>query len=248
MDFLKEIAVRSICRKFSKFFGIGQKATRKKACHKQILLQSTHEYLEKDGLNLYAYAHNNPLYYTDPDGQFAFAIPILIPLFEIAFGAAITTVALLPAAETTLAYGLLVYGGCLLAKSINHQTHTADPTDILTKDEESVQEEEKEEKNREKFKFPENPDDLLPELPRDKRGRIQTADNLRIRPEKHPMEPGDTYNPRHHGQHYRIETRRNPTGKWRNENTHIVKPDGYQPNTNMGTGFLPGEAFPGASK
>jgi RHS repeat-associated protein len=28
-----------------------------------------------DGPNLYCYVHNNPLYYTDPDGRFAFAAP-----------------------------------------------------------------------------------------------------------------------------------------------------------------------------
>lgn len=41
--------------------------------------------------------------------------------------------------------------------------------------------------------FPENPDNLLPELERDRRGRIHPADNIRIRPEKHDMDEGETY-------------------------------------------------------
>ena len=98
-------------------------------------------------------------------------------------------------------------------------------------------------KNQEKFKFPENPDDLLPDLPRDEKGRIYPADNILIRPEKHEMEPGDTYNPRHHEQHYHVETRRNPKKEWEHENKEIIKSPGYK--SKMGTGFLPGENFPG---
>lgn len=86
-------------------------------------------------------------------------------------------------------------------------------------------------------------DELLPDLPRDKDGIIQTADNLRIRPEAHPMKPGETYNPHHHGQHYHVESRKdskNPT--WKNKNLAIEKPPGYY--DGMGTGFLPGEVYP----
>jgi len=83
----------------------------------------------------------------------------------------------------------------------------------------------------------------LQELPRDAKGRIQTADNLRIRPEQHALKPGETYNPRHHGQHYHVESRRDPTGKWNdNDNIEIHKPKGYTPLS--GTGFVPGESFP----
>jgi hypothetical protein len=35
----------------------------------------------KDGLNLYAYVHNHPFYYKDPDGQFAFVLPFVIGTF-----------------------------------------------------------------------------------------------------------------------------------------------------------------------
>ncbi len=95
-----------------------------------------------------------------------------------------------------------------------------------------------------KFKFAENPDDLLPDLEQDGKGRIQTADNLRIRPEKHDMEPGDKYNPRHHEQHYHVESRRDPSKvSWKINNKDILKTKGYEPKT--GTGFLPGETFPG---
>ena len=33
-----------------------------------------------DGPNLYTYVHNHPLSYIDPDGQFAFLIPIAISM------------------------------------------------------------------------------------------------------------------------------------------------------------------------
>jgi hypothetical protein len=42
-----------------------------------------------------------------------------------------------------------------------------------------------------------NPDDLLPELPRDPKGRIQTSDNIKKRPEKYSMKPDGGYYPRH---------------------------------------------------
>ncbi|MDF2549696.1 MAG: hemolysin [Chlamydiales bacterium] len=93
-----------------------------------------------------------------------------------------------------------------------------------------------------KGKFPENPADLMPDLPRDQKGHIYPSDNLRIRPEKHPMQPGETYNPRHHGQHYHVETRKGPSGSWKNDNKVIIKPKDYEPG--QGTGFLPGEDFP----
>ena len=35
----------------------------------------------------------------------------------------------------------------------------------------------------------------------------------------------------------------NPSGKWDNNNVKILKPPGYYPGS--GTGFLPGETFPG---
>ncbi len=90
--------------------------------------------------------------------------------------------------------------------------------------------------------FPKNPDDLLPDLPRDKKGRIYTSDNTRIRPERHEMEPGETYNPRHHGQHYHIDTREDTSCGWNGKRATTHKPKGYI--HQGGTGFLPGETFP----
>ncbi len=73
--------------------------------------------------------------------------------------------------------------------------------------------------------------------------------NTRIRYESHPeglqpSEPG--FNPRHHGEHYHIEMK--PDGiSWNQANKQGLitkaKPANYQPGT--GTGFLPGEPFPG---
>ena len=100
--------------------------------------------------------------------------------------------------------------------------------------------------------FPKNSDDLLPEIPRTRVTKangttsqiINTSDNLRIRAEKHPIKPGETYNPRHHGTHYHVEYRIDTRKSWNNsKNVRKIYPDGYTKGS--GTGFLPGEAFPG---
>ncbi len=92
-------------------------------------------------------------------------------------------------------------------------------------------------------KFPDNPDDLLPDLPRDAKGRIYPSDRIRIRPEQHALEPGETYAPRHHGQHYHVEVRIDPSKSFNNKKNVIkLKPSGYKPGD--GAGFLPGEVFP----
>jgi hypothetical protein len=93
------------------------------------------------------------------------------------------------------------------------------------------------------WRFPKNPSELLRELQRDRKGIIYTSDNLRIRPEKHSIKPGDIFSPRHHGQHYHIETRRDPNKSWNNKNIEIVKPKNYKEGS--GSGFLPDEYFPG---
>jgi hypothetical protein len=92
-------------------------------------------------------------------------------------------------------------------------------------------------------KFPSDPADLLPDLPRDAKGRIYPNDYTRIRPEQHPLQPGETFHPRHHGQHYHVEVRIDPTKSWNNSNNVVkIKPPGYTPGE--GTGFIPGEQFP----
>jgi hypothetical protein len=58
------------------------------------------------------------------------------------------------------------------------------------------------------------------------------------------MKPGETNAPRHHDQHYHVEIRIDPTRGWNNpNNVQKVLPPNYQPG--HGTGFLPGETFPG---
>lgn len=72
--------------------------------------------------------------------------------------------------------------------------------------------------------------------------------NTRIRHESHPegLSPGEAgYNPRHHGEHFHVETK--PGGvSWNKANktgsVTKAKPEGYQPGS--GTGFLPGEKIP----
>ncbi len=190
----------------------------------------------QEGLNLYLYTYNNPFYYKDLDGQqVAVPFPIVIPIVKFAIGATALGPLVFPTAITLLS----LYATYQAVTYINAYYNQ------IQADEEAKAEEREKEKDKEKFKFPENLDDLLPELPRDKRGHIYPADNIRIRPEKHDMQPGDRYNPRHHDPHYHVETRRNPQGKWKeNSNVEIIKPDNYEPG--MGTGFLSGETFPGA--
>ena len=68
-------------------------------------------------------------------------------------------------------------------------------------------------------------------------------DNMRIRPEKHVLEQGKIFNPRHHGQHYHVESKIDPNMPWTKSNRYKLKPENYQ--YGEGTGFLPGEYFPG---
>jgi RHS repeat-associated protein len=95
-------------------------------------------------------------------------------------------------------------------------------------------------------RFPKNPNDLMSDLPRDSKGRIHPSDNVRIRPEQHSRKSGETYSSRHHGQHYHVETRLDSSKSWNNKKNVIkIKPLGYK--KGQGTGFLPGEKFPGAN-
>ena len=95
--------------------------------------------------------------------------------------------------------------------------------------------------------FPKNPNDLLPGVLRDRKGYIYASDHIRIKPEKHLFRHGEIYNPRHHGQHYHIEMRTDISKSWNNENyTYYLQPNNYQKGT--GTGFIPGETFPGVNK
>jgi RHS repeat-associated protein len=73
----------------------------------------------------------------------------------------------------------------------------------------------------------------------------QPNSNTRIRFESHPGDAGN-FTPRHHGEHYHVENK--PSNlSWNQAKKQgliqKVKPDGYVPG--YGTGFLPGEAYPG---
>jgi len=95
------------------------------------------------------------------------------------------------------------------------------------------------------FRFPKNPDDLLPSLPRTKNGKlIYVSENLCIRIEQHAMKPGEKFNARHHGLHYHVEVRKDPNKSWNNKDNIVkLKPHNYEPG--KGSGFLPDEYFPG---
>ena len=96
--------------------------------------------------------------------------------------------------------------------------------------------------------FPSNPVDFLPDIPRKVKPNgdmvIQTCNKIRIRVETHPLKPGETYAPRHHGTHYHVDIRLDISKSWNNpKNVQKVLPPGYKPG--QGTGFLPGEPIPG---
>lgn len=188
----------------------------------------------EDGLNLYTYLHNNPYAYLDHDGlEAVFAIT----LFTVTLSAA-PVVTFVSAGAVVVS---LTYFGVSHLKDYLERRSLAKTEEAIRKDKEK-----KEESEKEQFIFPENPDDLLPELERDGKGRIRPGENIQIRPEQHTMKPGEKYNPRHHGQHYHVESRRDPSKPWKKcegNDIEILKPPGYSPGS--GTGFIPGEAFPG---
>lgn len=84
---------------------------------------------------------------------------------------------------------------------------------------------------------PNNPDDFMPEIPRDKtinangtqRQTIYTSDHVRIRAEQHPLKPGEVYNPRHYGVHFHVEVRSNTSLSWNNAgNVTKIYPPNYK--------------------
>jgi hypothetical protein len=111
--------------------------------------------------------------------------------------------------------------------------------------------------NDPRWEFPEDPNNLTDILGVEPTKIGQTPDgtvrmewevgNMRIRYESHPegLKPGDPgYNPRHHGGHYHVTGRIDSTKSFRNKgNTVKIEPPGYSKGD--GTGFTPGECFPG---
>ena len=110
-----------------------------------------------------------------------------------------------------------------------------------------------------KNQFPENPHELTdqlgvePVISKTKEGttrmKWEPNQNTQIRYESHPhdLKPGDPgFNPRHHGEHYHVTTRKDPTKSFGNrKNSTKIEPEGYQKGD--GTGFIPSEPFPGSN-
>ena len=230
-----------------------------------------------DGLNLYAYCANNPVFYVDPTGHYSDCVKEAYDRIRREN----------PTLSASVAYqrALQERGFDKLSKEDNRRRSEAanlnrqlkDPNLTPTERERifreldqinnefsepvqplvphaetpTVESRAGESGSKPKNVFPENPDDLLPEIPRNKVTKangttsqtIQTSDNIRIRAEQHPLLPGETYNPRHHGVHYHVEYKVNPIKGWNNKN-NVKKcyPEGYIPGA--GSGFIPGETFP----
>lgn len=91
----------------------------------------------KSGLNLYTYVYNNPFSFRDPDGQFAF----VIPLFTMAFSAtevaiAFTTLKTVVAATLVAATSYVVYD---ISQRLDHRLNS----DVLAEEEKSTEEKKK---------------------------------------------------------------------------------------------------------
>ena len=74
-----------------------------------------------DSLNLYQYVWNNPLRYYDPDGRFAFAIPILIWGAELLIPTISTVV--VPIVYGAIS-GAIAYGGYKGVQALNNSVYT----------------------------------------------------------------------------------------------------------------------------
>jgi hypothetical protein len=65
--------------------------------------------------------------------------------------------------------------------------------------------------------------------------------NWRVRYEEHPLQPGEDFNPRHHGPHWHVDFRP-PGAGWGNPAAGQIERPGYVPGS--GHGFVPGEPLP----
>ena len=125
---------------------------------------------------------------------------------------------------------------------------------------ETTQQAAKEAAQRAKNAFPADPNDFTKQLGIPPVKVARTPDgttrmvwepnaNTRIRFESHPESlssgnPG--FNPRHHGEHYHVELKPDGVTWGQAQRRGVITknyPSGYSPG--MGTGFLPGESFPG---
>ena len=97
--------------------------------------------------------------------------------------------------------------------------------------------------------FSSNPKDMLTDVPSKMtpKGNIKWEPNQYTRIQYHPernVKPNEIFNPRHHSSHYHVELRIDALKGWNAPNNLIkVTPPGYT--VGSGTGFLPGELFPG---
>jgi RHS repeat-associated protein len=201
--------------------------------------------------DLFSYAQGNPLFYTDPSGKVVdIAIDVgfvFVGVYQLATDPSWTNAAALGldvvSAVVPFATGLgRAYKGIAAADKTQDASralramHKADNAAHPHGQHGYTG-------SKPETHFPDNPDHLLPDLPRDHKGRIHPNEVTRIRPEAHAMKPGETFHDRHHAQHYHVEIKIDPTRGWQKNNVIKVEPPGYKPGD--GTGFLPGELFPG---
>src|SRR5262249_25107037 len=88
---------------------------------------------------LYAYVHNNPFRYRDPDGRFAFVLPFLVGAFGTG-GLVLTgpTIGALAGIAVGTAIGWGVYEACKWADNTYNQIETDDKNNEIEIDDKKV--------------------------------------------------------------------------------------------------------------
>ncbi len=201
-------------------------------------------------MNAYTYVANNPLKYKDYKGEFLDTVVdigfIAYDLYKI--GQALNNGQSIKGELGNLGLDLAgaalpgVTGLGMIARTAKAADKAADAVRVVKEADKAV---DVARTVNEVGRFPSNPKDLLSNLPRDAKGRIQVNDTTRIRVEKHAVEPGKLNSPRHVDQHYHVDVRRDVNTGWNNKSTRTLTPPGW---TSGPKGFLPGEKIPGFNK
>jgi len=204
-------------------------------------------------MNAYTYVANNPLKYKDYKGEFLDTVVdigfIAYDLYKI--GQALNNGQSIKSELGNLGLDLAgaalpgVTGLGMIARTAKAADKVAD-TVRATKEADRIMDASKllPTPKESLGRFPANPNELLPSLPRDAKGSIRVNDTTRIRVEKHGSTPGKPNGARHVDQHYHVDVLKpGKTSFNKNSNYRTLLPEGYV--AGRGKGFLPGDKFPG---